>query len=284
MGKWGPPTVWLPRVSHKATSRPVSSRYLSTKCIKRNNPVAVCQSKSRMTWHGWNATRNDGVFSAASRRNRLWGVQYCCSIQCCLHLMKMKINEKTPWTMFWEWKAFPLQRSLFRNVGRSIHSMSTLWGRILKRYLTPCATNTPHNSLTPTHIRLVYCSVCSTGFIKHSLCSARSYKGWSLPFHSRDKHHHGGGIILYVQSDVRVLSSSFHPTLEFLSVNLQLKHGTFTTGHQFPFPIRPIALQELHPTTKWSWLVTLMSIVCLHTSTVLSLNLRLPLSTILPNL
>ena len=47
MGKWGPPTIWLPRVSRKP-HLDLSHRYLSTKCIKWNNPVAVCQSKSRM--------------------------------------------------------------------------------------------------------------------------------------------------------------------------------------------------------------------------------------------
>ena len=45
MGKWGPPTVRLPRVSRKATSRPVSSVPVYEVW---NNPVAICQSESRI--------------------------------------------------------------------------------------------------------------------------------------------------------------------------------------------------------------------------------------------
>ena len=47
MGKWGPPTVWVPRVSRNATSRPVSSVPVY-EVYKWNNQVVICQSESRM--------------------------------------------------------------------------------------------------------------------------------------------------------------------------------------------------------------------------------------------
>ena len=59
----------------------------------------------------------------------------------------------------------------------------------------------------------------------------------------RDRHRHGGGIILYVRNDIRVLSSSLHPTLELLFANLQLKQETLAFGLYY----RPTRRLQLSP-------------------------------------
>ena len=79
----------------------------------------------------------------------------------------------------------------------------------------------------------------------------------SIPAYScicRDRHRHGGGIILYLRSDICILSSSSHPSMELLFVNLQLKQGTLVVGLYYRppsdinfLPLLDLALQDLHP-------------------------------------
>ena len=66
----------------------------------------------------------------------------------------------------------------------------------------------------------------------------------------RDRHRHGGGIILYVRNDIRVLSSSLHPTLELLFANLQLKQGTLAFGLYYRPPADYNSLSQLDSTLE----------------------------------
>ena len=70
----------------------------------------------------------------------------------------------------------------------------------------------------------------------------------SIPGYScirRDRHRHGGGILLYVRNDIRILSSSSPPTLELLFATLQLRQGSLLLDLYYRPPSDANSLSQL---------------------------------------
>ena len=86
--------------------------------------------------------------------------------------------------------------------------------------------------------------------IDHELC----IPGYSVI--RRDRNRCGGGILLYVRSDLPILSTSTHHSLELLFADIHLRQGNMLIGLFYCPPSAPVsiiddldtALSDIHPT------------------------------------
>ena len=72
----------------------------------------------------------------------------------------------------------------------------------------------------------------------------------------RDRNRHGGGVLLYIRSDLPIISTSPHHSLELLLVDIRLRQGNMLIGLFYCPPSAPVsiiddldtALSDIHPT------------------------------------